>query len=145
MTGNGLAMDATARIIERYYHELWNQWRWDLIPALIDPALVFRGSLGTDVVGQEGLRRYMEQIRAAFPDFHNTIDALIVDNDRASVRLTYTGTHSGPILGFPATGQPIRYAGAAFFSVQSGRITQGWVLGDLEGLRRQLAGRRNPP
>ena len=30
------------------------------------------------------------------------------------------------------------YAGAAFFTARNGRLASAWVLGDLDGLRREL-------
>ena len=119
---------------------MWNEWNFGLVDELVAPELVFRGSLGTPVQGREGLRRYLQEVRAAFPDFHNRIDVLVAEGDQVAARLTYTGTHRGPIWGIAATGRRIEYAGAAFFRVRDGRVTDGWVLGDTAALRAQLAG-----
>jgi predicted ester cyclase len=56
--------------------------------------------------------------------------------------LTYTGTHQGPLFGFPATGKRVSYEGVAIFTLRDGRVMEGWVLGDAHGLREQLADRR---
>lgn len=125
-------------IFERFWSELWNQWRFELIPELLSPEIVFRGSLGVDVRGHEGFREYMETVRQAFPDFHNTIESLIAEGDRAAARLTYRGTHSGPLFGHAPTGRRIEYAGAAFFRIADGKIAEGWVLGDTMALWKQL-------
>jgi steroid delta-isomerase-like uncharacterized protein len=111
-----------------------------LVDELVAPELVFRGSLGTPVQGREGLRRYIREIRAAFPDFYNQIDVLLAEGNQVAARLTYTGTHRGPIWGIAATGRRIEYAGAGFFRVRDGRVTDGWVLGDTAALRAELAG-----
>jgi predicted ester cyclase len=66
--------------------------------------------------------------------------SLVVEGDTAAARLSYSGTHSGPLLGVPATGRRFEYAGAAFFTVEDGWLASAWVLGDLEGLRAQLEG-----
>jgi len=34
----------------------------------------------------------------------------------------------------------VTYAGVAVFSIEAGRITQGWVLGDVHALLLQLSG-----
>ena len=62
----------------------------------------------------------------------------MVDGDRAAARLLYSGTHTGTLLGMPATGRRFEYAGAAFFTASDGLLTSAWVLGDLDALRRQL-------
>lgn len=125
-------------LIRRYYNELWNQWRFELTPELLSPDIVFRGSLGVDVKGRDGFRDYMLTVRTAFPDFHNTIEEVISEGDGAAVRLTYKGTHEGPLFGVPATGKRIEYSGIAIFHFENDLITQGWVLGDTLSLWRQL-------
>jgi steroid delta-isomerase-like uncharacterized protein len=125
-------------LIRRYYEEMWNRWDFALADELIDEAVTFRGSLGVDVRGREGFTGYMRTVRAAFPDFHNQIEELVAEGDRVVARLTYTGTHSGGLFGVAATGRRISYAGVAIFRIAGGRIIEGWVLGDLHGLFRQL-------
>ncbi len=125
-------------LIERYYHELWNQWRFELIPELLSPDIVFRGSLGVDVKGHDGFRDYMLTVRTAFTDFHNTIEEIITEGNSAAVRLTYRGTHDGALFGVPATGKRILYSGIAIFHFENSLIANGWVLGDTVSLWRQL-------
>src|SRR5262249_6519216 len=136
-----MSESSSKRILQRWYQEMWNEWNFDLVDELVAPELVFRGSLGTPVQGRGGLRGYIQEVRAAFPDFHTRIDALVAEGDEVAARLTYTGTHCGPIWGIAATGRRIEYAGAAFFRVRDGRVIEGWVLGDTAALRAQLVGR----
>ena len=125
-------------LIRRYYEALWNRWDLALADELIAESIVFRGSLGITVQGREGFKEYMRAVRAAFPDFHNRIEELIAENDRVAARLTYTGTHQGEVLGIAPTGRQVSYAGVALFRVVDNRIVEGWVLGDVHGLVRQL-------
>jgi predicted ester cyclase len=119
---------------------MWNQWDYRLVDELVHPSLEFRGSLGTVVKGREGLKSYMRSVQSAFPDFHNRIDQLVTEPGRAAVRLTYRGAHQGELWGIVATGRTIQYVGAAFFELDQGRFTHGWVLGDTASLRQQLLG-----
>jgi predicted ester cyclase len=125
-------------MIRRYYDEMWNRWHFDLAEEILAPELRFRGSLGTEVRGVKEFQAYMRSVQAAFPDFHNRIEELIVEGDRAAVRLTYEGTHRGEIFGAAPTEKRITYAGAAFFRLSGARIAEGWVLGDLHSLQKQL-------
>jgi hypothetical protein len=45
----------------------------------------------------------------------------------------------GAIFGVAPTGRRIEYAGAALFRFRDERIWNVWVLGDVDGLKRQLA------
>lgn len=133
-----MALEANKALVRRYYEEFWNGWRFDIAEELIHREVSFRGSLGRMVAGREGLIGYMKHVRSAFPDFFNSVEELIAEDDRVAARLIYTGTHRGEIFGIPATGHPIRYAGVGIFQISSGRIADGWVLGDLAGLLLQL-------
>jgi predicted ester cyclase len=62
----------------------------------------------------------------------------VSEGERSCARLTYRGTHRGELLGIPATGRQVEYAGAARFRFRDGRIAAVWVLGDLFGLLQQL-------
>jgi steroid delta-isomerase-like uncharacterized protein len=125
-------------LVTRFYHRLWNQWDDDAVDGTLAAGFRFRGSLGDQTQGRDGWRRYRDKIRSGSPDFHNEIVDLVVAGDRAAARLLYRGTHSGPLLGIPATGRSFSYAGAAFFAVAEGRLAEAWVLGDLAALRAQL-------
>jgi len=142
---SGMTMDTDLhKFIFRYYEELWNSWRYDLISELLSDTIEFRGSLGITVTGRDGFRKYMDTVRGAFPDFHNTIIESICEGDRVAARLNYTGTHRGEILGVPATGRRIEYSGAAIFHVSCSQITSGWVIGDTTGLLNQLTVASSP-
>jgi steroid delta-isomerase-like uncharacterized protein len=127
--------------VRRFYAELWNQCRFELADELLAPDLEFRGSLGTEVRGRDGLVEYARGIRAAFPDFHNEVRELVADERQraAAARLRYSGRHEGALLGVAPTGRRITYAGAAFFRFDDrARMVRGWVLGDLAHLLGQL-------
>jgi steroid delta-isomerase-like uncharacterized protein len=128
----------TKALVRRYYAEVWNMWNAAALEELISPDFTFRGSIGTAVNGIEQLRRYVSKIRTAFPDFHNHIEELIAEGEKVAARLTYTGTHRGELLGFPATGNKIAYSGMAIFEFAESKIVRGYVLGDTETLKRQL-------
>ncbi|MCK6455854.1 MAG: ester cyclase [Phycisphaerae bacterium] len=130
--------DANKALIRRYYESLWNEWNDAAIDELIAEHVVFRGSLGITVRNRAEFRDYVRLVRVAFPDFHNTIEELIAEEDRVAVRLTYTGTHRGPLLDIPPTGRSIRYDGLALLTICNNLILRGFVLGDTHALRRQL-------
>jgi steroid delta-isomerase-like uncharacterized protein len=132
------------RLIDVWYQRMWNTWDKTAIAEICTPDVTFRGSLGTTVRGHAGVAAYMDQIRAAFPDFTNTVEEVISEGDKAFARLAYVGTHKGAILGVPATGKRVTYAGAAVFTFKGERIADVWVLGDVHALLTQLKGSSDP-
>jgi len=127
-------------LIRRYYEQLWNSWNFALAGELLTEDIVFRGSLGVGVEGLAAFLDYMRLVKAAFPDFRNTVEETVVEHDRVFAHLTYRGTHRGELLGISPTGRAISYAGAALFTIRDEKIERGWVLGDALSLLRQLEG-----
>ncbi len=126
-------------LVRRYYSEVWNAWSAPALEKLISPGIVFHGSIGTAVKGIAEFQQYVNRIRSAFPDFHNHIEELIAEGDKVAARLTYTGTHRGELFGFPGSGTRVTYQGLAIFEFKESKIVRGFVLGDTETLKRQLA------
>jgi steroid delta-isomerase-like uncharacterized protein len=128
----------TTDLVTAFYADLWNRWDDTAVDPLLADDFSFRGSLGDTTRGRDGWRRYRDVVRAGSSDFHNEVEALVVDGNRAAAQLLYTGTHDGPLAGMPPTGRPFTYVGAAFFTARNGQLASAWVLGDLAGLRAQL-------
>jgi len=126
--------------VVRWYEEMWNRWNEAVAVEICRPDVEFRGSLGQTHRGPHGIAAYMGFVRAAFPDFENHIEEVVEEGDRLFARLRYTGTHRGSLFGIAPTGRRVEYAGAALFTFRDGRIARVWVLGDVDGLKRQITG-----
>ena len=126
-------------LVRRWYETMWNRWDEAVIDQILDPEIELRGSLGQAHHGFEGVAAYLRFVRQAFPDFHNQIEEMVEEGDQVFARLRYTGTHGGELFGIPATGRHVEYMGAALFRFRGGRIRSVWVMGDVDGLKRQLS------
>jgi steroid delta-isomerase-like uncharacterized protein len=131
-------------LVQRYYEEMWNTWNFALADELLSEEICFRGSLGVEMRGRAAFCQYMRRVQNAFPDFHNKIEQLVAEGDQVVARLKYTGTHRGEIFGMRPSGKSISYASAAFFRIAGNRVAEGWVLGDLVSLLRQLGAQTLP-
>jgi len=127
-------------LVRAFYDEVWNRNDAARARELLDPAFRFRGSLGEDRIGPDGFIAYMQGIHAALADYRCTVEDLIENDSRAAARARFEGVHRGELLGFAPTGRHVAWTGAAFFTAGGGRLTEVWVLGDLDGLKQQLAG-----
>jgi predicted ester cyclase len=125
---------ANEAVVRQFYDELWNRWRLELADEILTPTLRFRGSRGSSLSGREAFKGYVAETRAAFPDWHNQIDELLVVADRVVTRMTWSGTHRGRFAGIEPTGARIEYVGAAFFRLREGMIDEAWVVGDSHAL-----------
>jgi steroid delta-isomerase-like uncharacterized protein len=125
-------------VVRRFYEELWNEWRLELAGELLAEDLRFRGSLGSVCEGGDEFLRYVNRVRTAFPDWANRVDEVVATGERVVTRMTWSGTHLGPLDGVEPSGARVEYAGAAFFRLGGGRIEEAWVVGDTAALWEQI-------
>jgi predicted ester cyclase len=91
--------------------------------------------------GFQGVEPFKQQIttfRAAFPDLHVTIEDLIIDGDRFASRTTVTGTHTGDLMGMPATGKQINVGTVDMGRIANGQAKERWGGLDMYALLTQL-------
>jgi predicted ester cyclase len=125
--------------VRRFYEDIWNRQRVDLVPSVLHPDVTFRGSLGPTRTGHQAFIDYVVEVHEALAGYHCAIDDLVAAGEQVAVRATFSGRHRGVLLGYAPTMRLVAWAGAAFFRFDGGLALDIWVLGDLDGLRAQLA------
>jgi predicted ester cyclase len=125
-------------LVGRFYDIVWNQADEAEARRILDAGFRFRGSLGPELRGPDGFIAYHRAVHAALENFTCIVDDLIETPDRAAARMSFHGRHRARFFGVEPTGKEIRWSGAAFFRVANGKITELWVLGDVEAVWRQL-------
>jgi len=125
-------------LVTRFYREVWDHADEDVARAILDPWLRFRGSLGPEKRGVEGFIDYLRAVHAALENFESVIESLLVSGQNAAARMRFGGLHRGTLYGIPPTGRQVHWPAAAFFETDGSRITALWVLGDVDGVKRQL-------
>jgi steroid delta-isomerase-like uncharacterized protein len=141
----GLTRDELARAAERWVEVLWVRGQADAVDELHTPDFVDRSPAERPPTN-EGFALGVREIYAAFPDFETRIEDLIIDTERARVGIvwTATGTHRGAFVGYPPTGQVVRFRGIEVLRVApDGRVFERW--GEWEGVDvlEQLSATRN--
>ncbi len=134
----GLPMLTSRELVESFYADVWNHKDEAQARHIMSADLEFRGSLDDVRTGVDGFLDYARLIHTALDGFTCTIGEMMVDGDRVAARMAFHGTHRGEMFGVSATGKRIEWAGAAFFSTADGQIRRIWVLGDVDGVKRQL-------
>lgn len=131
-------LEANRAVVVRFYEELCNKWKFDLIDDTLSERVRFRASLGSIVNGRDEFKRYLETVRTAFPNWHHRIDEILAVDDRVITWLTYSGTHRGKLGDLDPTGAHVEYVGAGFFRLSRGLIHEAWVVGDTQEFWRAV-------
>jgi steroid delta-isomerase-like uncharacterized protein len=73
-----------------------------------------------------------------FPDLHLEVLGASADEGMVAQRILFTGTHTGPFQGLPATGRTVRFCGIEMNRMEDGRIAEHWFQLDAVTLFEQL-------
>ena len=127
-------------LVRRWFEEVLNQGREELIEELRAPDAVGfgLGETSVPVQGASGFKVFYRNLRSALPDLHVTVEHLVAEEDMVAARIQVEGTHMGPGLGVPPTGQSVLFSGMLIARMSGGRIAESWNNLDQLGLLRQV-------
>jgi steroid delta-isomerase-like uncharacterized protein len=127
------------RLVHRYFGELWNEGRVELVPLLLGESYVNHSPGTPDMpVDRSGVAAIVRSMRAAFPDLHYRIEDIVEGADSVAVRLTVTGTHTGDFFGIPPSGKAFRVEQINIERIAHGKIVAHHRLTNDLSLLRQL-------
>jgi steroid delta-isomerase-like uncharacterized protein len=96
------------------------------------------GVLGT-VSGVDNVVPLLGGFIGALSDIESTVQDAIASDDLVALRLVVTATHTGNLLGVPATGRPVRWDAVDIYRVRDdGRISEQWAFEDLAAILSQV-------
>ena len=131
--------DANKALIQRWFEEVWNRGREELIEQMRAPDTVATGlGEGThESLGDAPFRAFYTNLRGTLPDLRVKIEDIIAEGDMVATRLSVEGTHMGDVLA-PATGRKVKFAGIVMARIVNGKITEAWNNLDQLGMLKQI-------
>jgi steroid delta-isomerase-like uncharacterized protein len=87
---------------------------------------------------RDGVKMEVAAYRQAFPDMQVTVDDIFGEGDKVVARYTIRGTHTGELMGIPATGRSAETTGISIVRLENGRVVEEYALADTMGLFQQL-------
>lgn len=130
--------DANELVVRRWFEEALNQGNLAVLDELLDSGYVHHSPLGPAHVGVEGNRRYVEALRAGYPDLNVAVHDVVTEGNFVVARWTTTGTNLGPFDGAAPTGLPATWTGLNFVRMLCGRMAETWSESDSLGRLEQL-------
>jgi len=131
--------EANKAMVRRYFDELMSQGKLGVIDEIIGERFSFHiPTLPEPILGRDGMRAFVTGLRTGFPDIQFTVERLAAEGSRAAARWFIQGTHNGPFLGMPPTGNKVKDQGLDIFIFAGGKIAEIWVNENDLGLMKQL-------
>jgi predicted ester cyclase len=90
-----------------------------------------------------GLAAQIENFRGIFsrmPDVEMRVEDRIIAGDKVVARMTFSATHTQPLLGIAPTGRRFTLRTIDIWRVENGKFAEHWDIVDYAGLQKQLRG-----
>ena len=130
-------------VIERYFHEVLDQQKIDLMPELMAPDAVLHRP-GFDVTGVNAAMQRLRGVLADYTAFSTELSGLMAEGDMVSVRVRHRTrvrphvfrSRAGDVT--VTTEQALEWTAIAQFRLKDGRIAEEWVMRDELGMLVQM-------
>src|SRR5690242_1252167 len=129
-------------VVERYFREVLDQKRFDVMPDLIAQDAVLHRP-GLDVAGLPAAVQRLRAVLQDFIEFSTEISGLIAEGDMVAVRVRHRTrvrphafrSRAGDVM----TGeQALEWTALVQFRLKDGKIAEEWVMRDELGMLLQL-------
>lgn len=130
--------EANKAVSRRVFEEVVNQGNLEVLDEFVAPNFV---NQPFGVTGPAGAKQLVAVLRTAFPDIKATVEEQVAEGDTVVSRVTYRGTHEGPIALFgnlPPTGKPVTVSSIIIHRYAGGKLVGGYSLLDLLSMLRQI-------
>ena len=88
-------------VIRRLIDAVYNEGNLDVVDELVAPDVFNHPAVPEHRHGTDGFKHVIEWVRTIGPDTRYHIDDIIAEGDKVAVRMTVSGTHTGPIGDIP--------------------------------------------
>jgi len=126
-------------LIERWFKEVWNLHKADVIPEFVPEGCKIHGLSETEMSGSTQFAEFHAMVHAALPDVHVRSTYHLVENDLCASLIHVSGTHKGELMGVPPTGKKIDFTAMVFTHWKDGKVIEAWNLSDMETVLKAAA------
>ena len=131
-------MSIEKSLVEVFYSEVWNKKNLEKANEILAEDFLFRGSLGNTKKGIDGFWTYVESVHNALSNYQCIIEEMVISDKQIAAKMIFKGIHKNTFFGIEPTNKMIQWYGAAFFKFSDKKITELWVLGDVDSIKTQL-------
>lgn len=86
----------------------------------------------------EGIKKAVNNLHNAFPDFSLKVIDVVIDGDKVWGRMTGSGTHKNHFGTIPATGNPFEITVIDIMRFSAGKLVEHWGVADRLSLVEQI-------
>lgn len=125
-------------LARRFFEELCNQRNGAVADEIVGADYVSHGPQAPPAEGPAGVRARIALYQDALEGHWDVQEVFSGSDDRVVVRWIGRGTHTGELMGVPATGATIACDATTIFRIAEGKIAEEWTVWDALGLLQQI-------
>jgi steroid delta-isomerase-like uncharacterized protein len=123
----------------RFLEEAFNEGNFGVVDEMVASEYVLHDPASPEEIrGPEGIKRFVQMYRSAFPDTHITVEDLIAEGDEVVTRWRGRGTHQGELFGIAPSGNQVEVTGITISRFEGGKIAEDWTSYDVLGMMQQI-------
>ena len=112
--------------VERMFDRIINAGDLDVADELFAADFVDHGPMG-EMHGVDTFKQLVQMWCAAVPDVHCTVENWFESGEMAGWNIRVTGTHTGEMMGIPATGKRFEYVTPNIGRFENGKAVEHWA------------------
>lgn len=117
---------------------LFNRGELDRVEEFVTEDFVNHEAWPGEDPGYEGFRLRLRRLHEAISSLHMEVHEVVAGDDLVAYRATLSGTHTGELLGIPATDRPFSAQHMHMLRMRDGRSSEHWATRDDLGMLQQL-------
>jgi steroid delta-isomerase-like uncharacterized protein len=133
-----MSLDENKALFRRWFEDVVNANDYSAVEELLAPNYQAHFPGAPEPMDRDGHKGMVEMFASAFPDWQESIQDVIAEDDKVVLRVTAGGTHQGEFQGMPASGRTVTITGMGIARIEDGRIAESWWDFDALGLMQQL-------
>jgi len=118
-----LSTEENKAIVRRFYTEVWNNGRVELVDEFIAPSFVNHGFGAETGSDRESFKQLICKVRDELK-FRHTVEELIAEGDTVVARLSGYGETAAKDA---RSGEPLTGMGVVIWKLQNGQMTERWA------------------
>ena len=136
-------MSAHETLIRRMFDEIINAGKLDVADELFASNFIDHGPMG-EMRGIEAFKQLVAMWRAAVPDVHCAVENVFESGEMVAWNVRVRGTHTGEMLGIPASGRSFEYVTPNIARIENGRAAEHWADQGLFQFLTQIGALEQP-
>ena len=120
-------IEVNKALVRRVFEEVIPAGDAATMRELVAPDFLDHNPLPGQPAGADAGEYVVATMHGAHPDLRFSIDDLVAEGDRVTIRWTLHGTNTGPLLGRPPTGEAVERSAIVIFRIAGGKLAERWA------------------